>query len=83
MASAKVWTESRLVDPPVNVLKVKLLELDEPFPHDVVVLLAGLSGQSDQELVQLPRVVDQLGVEEGVGEWNSGVGLPFILHLFH
>ena len=78
MASAEVWTESIF-----QFYKSKIAEIIEPFPNDVVVFLAGLSGQSDQELVQLPRGVDQLGVEERIGEWNSCDGLPVILHLFH
>ena len=82
MASAKVWTDSRLVALP-PIFKGKIAGIIEPFPNDVVVFLAGLSGQSHQELVQLPRVVNQLGVEERIGEWNSCDGLPFILHLFH
>ena len=34
------------------------------FAEDVVELLAGLGGEANEELVEGPRPVDQLGVEE-------------------
>ena len=78
MASAEVWTESIF-----QFYKSKIAEIIEPFPNDVVVFLAGLSGQSDQELVQLSRGVDQLGVEEGVGQWNHAGLLTLVVNLLY
>ena len=38
--------------------------------HDVVEVLAWLTGKPDEESVKASRSVDELGVEELVGEWD-------------
>ena len=55
----------------------------ELLTDHVVKLLARLGGQAHQELVQLPRHVHQLGVEEGGGERDAGRLSPFQLGLLH
>ena len=55
----------------------------ELLADHVVKLLPGLGGQTHQELVQLPRDVHQLGVEEGGGQRDAGRGLPLQQVLLH
>ena len=51
--------------------------------HHIVELLPGLGGQAHQELVQLPGDVHQLGVEEGVGQWNHAGLLTLVVNLLY
>ena len=44
--------------------------------HDVVKVLAWLTGKPDEESVKASRSVDKLGVEELVGEWDSAYSPP-------
>ena len=44
----------------------------ELLTNHIIELLPGLGCQAHQELVQLPRHVHQLRVEEGGGEGNTG-----------
>ena len=39
--------------------------------HDVVEVLAGLTGKPDKESVEASRSVDKLGVEELLRKWHS------------
>ena len=55
----------------------------ELLTDNIVKLLPGLGGQAHQELVQLPRHVHQLGVEEGGGERDAGRLPPLQLSLLH
>ena len=64
-----------------------VLGLEQVVGHllrdDVVVLLAGLRGQTHQELVQLAGTVHNLRIKEGVGQWDPGLGFAVVLYLFH
>ena len=53
------------------------------FREDVVELLSWLGGESDQELVELPRGVDQLGVEKSVGQWDHAGLLTLVVNLLY
>ena len=55
----------------------------ELLTDNIVKLLPGLGSQAHQELVQLPRHVHQLGVEEGGGERDAGRLPPLQLSLLH
>ena len=55
----------------------------ELLADNIVELLPGLGGQTNQELVELARDVHQLGVEEGGGQGDAGGGLPLQQVLLH
>ena len=65
MVSASLNVERHQIKTEAGVLGLEEM-VGHLLSHDVVVLLAGLAGQAHQELVQLARAVDQLGVEESV-----------------
>ena len=44
--------------------------------HDVVKVLAGLTGEPHEESIEASRSVDKLGVEKLVGEWDGAYSSP-------
>ena len=88
-----VVSRQTVISPSLNVQSYQVkpealvLALEEMVGHllreDVVELLPGLGGQTHQELIQLSRGVDQLGVEEGVGQWNHAGLLTLVVNLLY
>ena len=82
MISPSLYVESHQVHPEALVLALEEM-VGHLLREDVVELLPGLGGQTHQELIQLSRGVDQLGVEEGVGQWNHPGLLTLVVNLLY
>ena len=82
MISSSLYVQSHQVHPEAMVLGLEEM-VGHLLRENVVELLPGLSGQTDQELVQLSRGVDQLGVEEGLGQWNHPGLLTLVVNLLY
>ena len=78
MVATPLHVQRHQVHPETLVLWLEEM-VGDLFSEDVVELLPRLGGQAHQKLVQLARNVDQLRVEESVGQWQHLGGFPLVV----
>ena len=70
MVSASLDIQGNQVKTKAGILGLEEM-VGQLLREDVVKLLSGLSGQTNQEPVQVSRGIDQLRVKESIPQWNS------------